>query len=65
MRKEEHDEKVRKHREVLGKNAGEDDGDVKCLHLLCPSCWGTGIKQDGTMCVHSIYCPCKRCVPRC
>lgn len=65
MRKEEHAEKVRKHRELIGKITGEGDGEVRCLHLLYQSCWGTGRKKDGTVCVHCISCPCPRCTPRC
>ena len=34
-----------------------------CMHDTCSSCHGTGIKTDGTSCVHYISCPCKRCNP--
>lgn len=33
----------------------------KCLHDTCPSCNGTGVKRDGTMCIHGISCPCPKC----
>lgn len=36
-----------------------------CLHDSCPSCIGTGIKSDGSMCVHNISCPCPKCSPYC
>jgi len=36
----------------------------RCLHLGCPTCFGTGRKADGTPCVHMISCPCPRCSPR-
>lgn len=36
-----------------------------CLHDQCPECVGTGIKKDGTHCVHMISCPCPKCTPRC
>ena len=36
-----------------------------CLHDSCPSCIGTGIKSDGSMCVHNISCPCPKCSPTC
>lgn len=36
-----------------------------CLHDACPECVGTGIRRDGTPCVHSISCPCPKCSPRC
>jgi hypothetical protein len=35
-----------------------------CLHDQCPDCIGTGVKRDGSMCVHWISCPCPRCTPR-
>lgn len=34
-----------------------------CLHNACPQCVGTGIKGDGTPCVHMLSCPCPRCTP--
>ena len=34
-----------------------------CMHDNCPSCFGTGIKSDGTACVHMISCPCPKCTP--
>lgn len=36
-----------------------------CMHNQCPKCVGTGVKQDGSMCVHMLSCPCPRCTPRC
>jgi hypothetical protein len=37
----------------------------QCLHEGCPDCHGTGRKADGTMCIHSLSCPCPKCSPRC
>ena len=34
-----------------------------CLHDSCPECVGTGIKRDGSTCVHMISCPCPKCTP--
>lgn len=34
-----------------------------CLHDSCPQCHGTGVKLDGTHCVHAISCPCPKCTP--
>lgn len=34
-----------------------------CMHNSCPSCVGTGIRQDGSACVHGISCPCPKCSP--
>lgn len=36
-----------------------------CLHDGCPECHGTGIKKDGSMCIHMISCPCPKCSPWC
>jgi hypothetical protein len=32
-----------------------------CLHEACPECYGTGIKVNGSSCVHNISCNCPRC----
>ena len=34
-----------------------------CLHDQCPNCHGTGIKLDGSACIHFISCPCPKCTP--
>jgi len=34
-----------------------------CMHDSCPNCFGTGIKADGSPCVHMISCPCPKCSP--
>lgn len=34
-----------------------------CMHDKCNECYGTGVKIDGTQCVHSISCPCPKCNP--
>lgn len=44
---------------------GESNDQVQCLHMGCTSCWGTGVKADGSPCVHCLSCPCPRCTPRC
>lgn len=36
-----------------------------CLHDGCPDCVGTGIKRDGSICVHHISCSCPKCSPTC
>lgn len=35
-----------------------------CLHNSCPQCFGTGIKHDGSVCIHHISCPCPKCTPQ-
>lgn len=32
-----------------------------CFHDSCPQCHGTGIKLDGTSCLHMIFCQCPKC----
>lgn len=32
-----------------------------CLHDGCTECIGTGIKKDGSPCVHMISCTCPKC----
>jgi hypothetical protein len=36
----------------------------KCLHDNCAMCKGTGIKVDGSVCIHNISCNCKKCAVR-
>lgn len=31
-----------------------------CLHSNCEDCKGSGVKQDGAMCIHSISCQCDK-----
>ena len=35
-----------------------------CLHDQCPECMGTGVKKDGSTCIHMISCQCPKCTPR-
>lgn len=37
----------------------------RCLHRNCPSCSGSGMKSDGTACIHMLSCNCPLCSPRC
>lgn len=34
-----------------------------CMHDGCPECYGTGVKKDGSSCIHHISCPCPKCSP--
>lgn len=34
-----------------------------CLHDSCAECHGTGIKLDGSFCIHWISCTCPKCNP--
>ena len=35
-----------------------------CLHDTCNHCLGTGIKRDGSQCVHTIVCTCMKCIAK-
>lgn len=39
------------------------DNWTPCLHDTCTECIGTGIRHDGSMCIHMISCPCSKCNP--
>ncbi|MHA1185937.1 MAG: hypothetical protein ACTSSK_03545 [Candidatus Heimdallarchaeota archaeon] len=34
-----------------------------CMHDRCIECQGTGIKLDGSTCIHIIACRCPKCSP--
>jgi hypothetical protein len=34
-----------------------------CLHDGCSECFGTGVRRDGTACVHNLSCSCPKCSP--
>lgn len=52
----------RSHLDAIG--ADRDTNWSPCMHDACPECVGTGVKHDGSSCVHGISCPCSRCTPR-
>lgn len=56
-------ERQRRHLEEV--NRRFDNRGHSCLHDGCPECIGTGIRRNGSMCVHSISCPCPKCTPMC
>lgn len=63
-RQEEH---LRKVKEYAQRNQGyvyEVDYSF-CMHDACPECVGTGIKIDGSACIHMIACTCKKCSIQC
>ena len=55
-------EKQRKHLEDVANRQQQDWR--PCAHDSCNECHGTGIKKDGSSCVHMISCPCPKCSPR-
>lgn len=34
-----------------------------CSHDACMECLGTGVRCDGSVCVHSLTCHCPMCTP--
>lgn len=34
-----------------------------CRHDNCPQCHGTGVKLDGSQCIHMLHCDCPKCSP--
>lgn len=34
-----------------------------CMHDQCTECHGTGVKTNGSPCIHMINCPCPKCTP--
>jgi hypothetical protein len=60
------EELAKKQKEHLEKIQSNIDYNWKpCLHDQCTQCHGTGIKQDGFFCVHSISCSCPKCTVMC
>lgn len=35
------------------------------LHKMCSSCGGTGVKEDGSKCIHMLSCFCDKCSVTC
>lgn len=73
MTKKQHNIDQKKYYEDLRKKQLDHMKEVKqfrndnwrpCLHDSCTQCHGTGIKKDGTSCVHMISCPCPKCSPK-
>ena len=34
-----------------------------CMHDQCSECHGTGLRSNGTYCIHNLSCPCPKCTP--
>ena len=54
-RQQEHLQKVKKNKPQK----------ADCSHNQCSQCIGTGVKVDGTPCIHMIACSCPICSPSC
>ncbi len=53
------------HLRSIRQNSYEHSFWQPCLHDQCPECIGTGIRRDGSICVHGISCPCPKCSTSC
>lgn len=56
-------ERQRRHLESVRQHF--DQGWQPCLHDACTECVGTGVKRDGSTCIHGIACPCPKHSVRC
>ena len=72
-KREQHLEAVKRHKSMkdsfMGGIRGSSITEVPnttwkpCQHDLCSGCFGTGVKLDGTPCIHYISCTCPKCQP--
>lgn len=65
MNKEQYEENLRRIQKQHLENIQKHTHWQPCMHDQCTECHGTGMKLDGTPCVHGISCPCPKCSPRC
>ena len=66
MTKEQYEEDL-KHRQNLHRAKIRDNKEANwkpCKHDECPTCIGTGIKEDGSPCIHNIHCDCPKCTAK-
>lgn len=54
-------ERKRRHLEAV--RQGSQRPWQPCMHDQCTQCHGTGVKLDGSTCVHFMSCPCPKCSP--
>ncbi len=65
MDKEKYEEELKKKQEEHLKHIQNNQYWSPCLHDSCPECIGTGIKKNGSMCVHMLSCLCPKCSTYC
>lgn len=53
----------KQHLKNVKRHLDQNDPWIPCVHDSCTSCHGTGIKIDGSGCVHYLYCSCPKCSP--
>lgn len=54
-------ERQRRHLESVRQGYGKPW--QPCMHDQCTQCHGTGVKLDGSSCIHYSSCPCPKCSP--
>lgn len=64
MNRNEYEEDLRRKQKAHLEQVYKEPTWQPCMHDNCPECVGTGVKKDGTMCIHGISCPCPKCTPR-
>lgn len=63
-RKQYEEDLARKQRDHLSQVQSHKDANWRpCMHDSCPECHGTGVRLNGSPCVHNISCPCPKCTP--
>jgi len=67
MDKETYEKELKQRQEEHLKNVNQNRNNFinnnwsPCLHDSCNECCGTGIKLNGSSCIHFISCPCPKC----
>ena len=64
LQKGHYNDNVKRRQEAHLKGILHRQNEQPCLHDACSQCVGTGIKKDGSTCLHYISCPCVKCTPR-
>jgi hypothetical protein len=66
MNREEYEKDLKRKQEEHLRSIKNDDWNWRpCLHDACTECYGTGIRKDGSACIHGISCPCPKCTTTC
>jgi hypothetical protein len=59
-----YEERIKRIQQDHLRRVGQNQPFQPCLHDGCSECHGTGVKLDGSPCIHFISCPCPKCSPR-
>ena len=67
MSREQYEEELKRRQEEHLKNVKkqQDFNWKPCIHDQCTQCHGTGVKLDGSPCIHGMYCDCPKCSSFC